>query len=135
MEGGVNVCDLFENIKRSRLELNMTKEELAEKMGYTSRSTIAKIELGVNDITQSKIIAFAKVLKTTPGYLMGWESEAEETKQHLLNKSDSKNEENFKITSEEKQVFKTYQQLTDKGKEKVKDYIDMVSTTEKRSEE
>ena len=31
----------------------------------------------MNDITQSKIVAFAKVLKTSPAYLMGWEEPGE----------------------------------------------------------
>lgn len=63
---------LYERIRQRRLELNMSQETLAHKMGYTSRSTIAKIEAGKNDISQSKIIEFAKALNTTPADLMGW---------------------------------------------------------------
>jgi len=62
---------LYQNIRNRRIEIGMSQEELAEKLGYKSRSTIAKIEAGVNDITQSKIIAFAQTLNTTVGYLMG----------------------------------------------------------------
>ena len=64
-----------QRIRERREELDMSQDELAKKMGYKSRSTINKIELGINDITQSKIIAFAKALHTTPAYLMGWEEE------------------------------------------------------------
>lgn len=64
---------LYENIKRRREELGISQEELAHKMGYNSRSSIAKIEKGINDIPQSKIKAFAEALNTTPAYLMGWE--------------------------------------------------------------
>ena len=60
-----------DRIKARREFLKMTQEELALKMGYKSRSTINKIELGINDIAQSKISDFAKILKTTPAYLMG----------------------------------------------------------------
>ena len=63
---------LYQNIKNRRIELGMSQQDLAEKMGYTSRSTIAKIESGKNDIPQSKIIAFATALNTTPASLMGW---------------------------------------------------------------
>lgn len=66
---------LYENIKARREELNMTQEELAFKLGYKSRSTINKIELGKSDIPQSKIKAFADALQTTPSALMGWEDE------------------------------------------------------------
>lgn len=71
--------ELFKRIKMRREELGMSQEELAKLLGYKSRSTIAKIEVGENDLTQSKIAAFAKALKTTPGDLMGWNNEDSST--------------------------------------------------------
>jgi len=65
--------NLCERIKKRRLELGLSQDELAKKLGYKSRSSINKIEMGVNDIPQSKIEAFAFVLDTTPMKLMGWE--------------------------------------------------------------
>lgn len=62
-----------DNIKKRRLELDMTQEELALLMGYKTKSSINKIELGVADIPQSKIVKFAQVLHTSVGALMGWE--------------------------------------------------------------
>lgn len=64
--------DLYDRIRLRREELKMSQEDLASKLGYKSRSTIAKIEAGENDIPQSKIKAFAEALQTTPAYLMGW---------------------------------------------------------------
>lgn len=61
-----------ERIKARREELNMTQTELAEKVGYTSKSTIARIETGSNQLKQKKIMQFAKALNTTPSYLIGW---------------------------------------------------------------
>ena len=62
-----------------RKQLGWTQEELAKRMGYKSKSTINKIEMGINDIPQSKIVMFAEVLGTTPAYLMGWNDEIKET--------------------------------------------------------
>lgn len=62
-------------IKTRRKELNITQEELAKMTGYTTRSTINKIEQGINDMPLSKVSVFAKALNTTPSYLMGWEDE------------------------------------------------------------
>lgn len=62
-------------IKNRRIELGLTQEELAIRLGYTSRSTINKVELGKNDVTQSKVVEYAKALETTPAYLMGWEDD------------------------------------------------------------
>lgn len=60
-------------IKQRREELGISQEELARRMGYKNRSTIAKIEGEVNDLSQSKVRAFAQALDTTPAYLMDWE--------------------------------------------------------------
>ncbi|MFR5807046.1 MAG: helix-turn-helix domain-containing protein, partial [[Clostridium] symbiosum] len=60
-------------IKKRREELGMSQEELAQKVGYKSRSSINKIEVDGRGLPQSKIAAIAKALDTTPTYLMGWE--------------------------------------------------------------
>ena len=62
-----------QRIKQQRELLGFSQEELAQKLGYKSRSTINKIESGINDISQSKVVEFAHALQTTPAYLMGWE--------------------------------------------------------------
>lgn len=64
-----------ERIRIKREQLDMTQDELAQLTGYKSRSSINKIEKGGNDLPQSKIVAFAKALNTTPSYLMGWEDD------------------------------------------------------------
>ena len=58
-------------IKSRRQELSLSQEELARKIGYTSRTSIAKIEAGDIDLPQSKIVAFAEALETTPSWIMG----------------------------------------------------------------
>jgi transcriptional regulator with XRE-family HTH domain len=73
-----------DNIAIARKRAGLTQEELAARMGYKSKSTINKIELGVNDIPQSKIVKFAEVLGTTPAVLMGWVSEETSKKNDLL---------------------------------------------------
>ena len=72
-----------ENILLTRKSLGLTQEELAKRMGYKSKSTINKIELGINDIPQSKIVQFAEVLGTTPAHLMGWDDEEENPPEEL----------------------------------------------------
>ena len=64
--------EIGKRIRTRREELGITQEELASKLGYKSKTTIAKIENGTNDIVQSKVIEFAQALDTTPAYLMGW---------------------------------------------------------------
>ena len=72
------MSNIGNRIKLERTRHGWTQEELAEKMGYKSKSTINKIELGINDLTQSRVLKFAEVLGVTPGYLMGWEDEPDD---------------------------------------------------------
>lgn len=74
-----------ENILTIRKQLGWTQEELANKMGYKSKSSINKIELGLNDIPQTKIAQFAKVLGVSPARLMGWEQDASINSNNLPN--------------------------------------------------
>lgn len=58
-----------ENIKKRREQLGMTQLELAEAAGYTSKSTISRIEAGKTDVSQSKLVLIARALQTTPSSL------------------------------------------------------------------
>ena len=60
-----------ENIKRLREAIGMSQEELAFKVGYKDRSSIAKVETGNVDLPESKIAAFASALHVTTAELMG----------------------------------------------------------------
>lgn len=66
------MLNLYKNIKKRRLELELTQSDLAQKLGYSDKSMIAKIEKGSIDLPQSKISAFAKALNTSEVELMGY---------------------------------------------------------------
>lgn len=78
------MIDLYRNIKKRRLEIGMTQAELADAVGYADKTMISKIERGVVDLTQSKIVAIAEALKTTTRDLMGWEEEPEEEPSYYI---------------------------------------------------
>ena len=106
-----------ENILRMRKRLGWTQEELATKMGYKSKSTINKIELGINDIPQSKIVKFAEVLGTTPAHLMGWNDEEEKF-----------SPEEPVLSEGEKMWLELYNRLSDETK---KVFINMMDSFDK----
>lgn len=62
---------LYSNIKRLRKLHNMNQQELAEAVGYSSKSMIAQIENGKVDLSASMISKFANVLQVTELELMG----------------------------------------------------------------
>lgn len=64
-----------ERIRKARKEKGITQTELAERLGYKSRSSINKIEVEGRDIPRTMVVKFAKALGVTPSYLMCWDSE------------------------------------------------------------
>ena len=65
-------AEIGARIKVRRLELNMTQEELAAKVGFKGKTSIAKIESGAHGVPINKAKVIADVLDTTPDYIMGW---------------------------------------------------------------
>lgn len=59
-----------DKIKQLRTEREWSQEQVARMLGYKSRSTINKIELGINELTQSKIVAFANLFGVEPWQLL-----------------------------------------------------------------
>ena len=64
---------LGKRIKDLRIKAGLTQEQLAIKIGYSTKTSISKIENDVLDINQSTIVALARALNTTPSIIMGWE--------------------------------------------------------------
>lgn len=61
-----------ERVRECRIKKGMTQTELAEKLGYKSKSSITHIESG-RDIPRGMVAELAAVLDTTPSHLMGWD--------------------------------------------------------------
>ena len=71
------MLQLYTNIRKRRMELGLSQDELAQKTGYKDRSSIAKIEKGKVDLSQTKIKLFADALETTEPELIGYEDNLE----------------------------------------------------------
>lgn len=65
-----------ERIRSRRLELGLTQEELARKLGYKTKSTLSAIEGGRNELKQAKIKQFAIALECDPLWLIGISDQA-----------------------------------------------------------
>lgn len=77
--------EIGEKIRNRRMELGWSQRDLAFKMGYTNNSTIAKIEQGKVDVSQSRVLQFSKVLNVPIAYLIDWDdSEGEPTSDEIV---------------------------------------------------
>lgn len=57
-------------VREARIAKGLTQDEVAEKMGYTSRTTINKIEMGINGVPNSKLSLLAEILNVDISYLL-----------------------------------------------------------------
>jgi transcriptional regulator with XRE-family HTH domain len=113
-----NLATFGSRIRQKRIELNMTQTELAKRTGYTSRSSINKIELGLVDLPQSKIIAISKALKCLPTHLMGWTEETEHSGEKFSNGTND----------DETDMLLKYRTLSEQQKKLINAYMDGMMT-------
>ena len=123
-----------DRIRQRRKELGLTQEELANKMGYSSRTAISNVEKGGEDLTSTRIEKYAKALECTPSYLMGWTGTPNQTQYNLFDvigeDGDKFREEQFRnrfdievelsprrISKEEYIIIECYRALSDKEKD------------------
>lgn len=64
--------NIGENIRRMRKKRGLSQTQLAIKLGYKSKSSIAKIETGNGDVPRNKLPQFAEALNCSISYLTGW---------------------------------------------------------------
>ena len=93
------MLDLYKNIKMCRLSRGWSQTDLANKVGYSDKSMISKIEKGAVDLSQSQIVKFAEVFSVSPCDLFGDTDTPVATlslspdRKDLLDKYDSLNDE------------------------------------------
>ncbi len=76
--------EIGKKIRHLREKHKMSQDELAKRIGYTSRSSINKIEKDGRGIPSNKITLIANVFGVSPAYLMGWEEKKSTVKIPVL---------------------------------------------------
>lgn len=66
-----------DRIRYMRDERQLTQLELAQRMGYKTKSAVCKIEASGNDITLKIVSKAAAALGVSEAYLMGWNEPTE----------------------------------------------------------
>ncbi len=126
---------IYERIRRLRQEHNMSQDDLAKKTGYTSRSTINKIEAGKIDISRAKIKVFADALGVTPAYLMGWEDVPDQTQGYYTDPEVAELAEELRTNPELKVLFSTSRNLTKEQMQEAYDYIKYLKSKETNNDD
>lgn len=82
-----------QRIKNKRIELGISVDELSNKLGK-NRATIYRYESDeIENLSITILEPLAKILNTTPGYLMGWCVEPNEQNKKISNTNDKQLDE------------------------------------------
>ena len=66
-----------ERIRQRRIELGLTQEELAKRLGNKTRASVCRVEKDKEDMTTERIRKYAEALECEPGDLVGWNGNQE----------------------------------------------------------
>nr|DAF76746.1 MAG TPA: hypothetical protein [Caudoviricetes sp.] len=101
-------------IKKRREELGLTYEQLGNMVGV-GKSTVRKWETGlIENMRRDNIVALSKALNISPAIIMGWQTIEDNNK--LI------------LSQQETTLLENYNKLNSKGKEKLLDYSDDLTT-------
>lgn len=96
--------NIGQRIKQRRLELEMSLEQLANKLGV-NRSTVYRYETGeIEKMPIGVVKPIAEALSTTPAYIMGWDEEEIKTESEMISEANAEEdaeEERLKNLQEE----------------------------------
>ena len=120
MEKETRLMEMGKRIRAVRQSKEMSQDELARLCGYNSRSSINKIEAGLNDIPQSKIKAIADTLNVSPAWLMGYDDAPAAP---LPNGSNPLPKGSATLSQDESLVLSKYRRLSPDGKEYIHDQL------------
>ncbi len=70
---------IADRVKRRRIELGMSQQDLADKAGYCGKTVISRFEHAADDISLKQVKRLADALDTSLEYLMGWQAEKQMT--------------------------------------------------------
>lgn len=109
-----------ERLKMLREKANMTQEDLAKRLN-TTKQTIHKYEKNiVTNIPSDRIEELAKVLDSTPEYILGWENTGDHVEQAIFEAKVLKDKELM-------DMVKLYMNLSETKKMAVRQMVETLS--------
>ena len=110
-----------DRIKERRTELGMTQDELAKRIGFKSRSSVNKIELGKTDLSTPQIKSFADALGVSPVWLLDMDDQF--FKDHPPNLDENTE---MKYGKDAYRMLTKYMKLSNRDRIRIEERIDIM---------
>lgn len=117
------------NLRQLRKEHNMSQEELADRLGYKSFTTIQKWESGVSEPSMEKVKAIAEIFGVTIEQLVnGSVKERVTVLPKILPSAHAKTPT---LALDEQCLVDIYRELNQDGKTALVEYAELISSSDK----
>ena len=118
MNNSDKMDEIMKRIKKRRLELNLSYQDLADRTGF-GKSTLQRYETGsIRTMPIDRFEKLAEALEIEPYKLMGWDV-------HDILSYDSKHEDDADIID----LYRNYNKMDERGQNKLLEYsFDLIST-------
>lgn len=90
------------NIKRARLDANMTQAEAADKLGITAQA-VSNFERGINGIENSMLLRMCEIYNTSMSYVLGEEEKENTPNEQTLTEGERELIELFRLVPADQQ--------------------------------
>ena len=117
------------NLRQLRKEHNMSQEELADRLGYKSFTTIQKWESGVSEPSMEKVKAIAEIFGVTIEQLVN--GSVEERVTVLPKILPSTHAKAPTLALDEQCLVDIYRELNQDGKTALVEYAELISSSDK----
>lgn len=64
-----------DRIRLRRMQLGLTQEELAKRLGYKDRSAVCRVESAGDSLSNKRVMKIADALNTSAAWLYGWDDD------------------------------------------------------------
>lgn len=98
-----------ERIRQRRVELGLSQQELAERMDLKSKTSVSRVENGIEDVTVTRIMEYARALGVLPEYLV----------------RENEKPKDFGLTDEEKDMISKFRKIDGISRKNVMGLIDI----------
>lgn len=116
---------IADRIRNTREEQGLTQTDLAKRMGYSTKTTISRIESSGDNVSRKTIERVAEALHVKPRHLMGWD----DNEGYYINKETA---EIAQRIYQDKYLSMVFDALEDSSPNEIKDFYDMLMVLKRR---
>lgn len=122
-----------ERIKNRRIELGLSVDELSNILGKNRATTYRYESNDIEKLPTTVLEPLSKVLRVSPGYLMGWENDAMQNGISINGTTNATRAEAPKLTERQNRIVLLFEKLTEAQQDNIIGRAEMLAEQNEHS--